>query len=240
MHSKFGGSLAGRLIAAALLLGLAASVLPGTVNAAGLDQTALWMEETVVTQQVAGVVEQNRRTPYIRTEQYKPQWQPVNPAGQARTGDAISTDKVVRSPEMLEVSQMDLNSIWHCPLALDTFVSSPFGMRRHPVYGNYRMHEGVDLDSDQGDPVLAARGGVVVKVGYSSGAGRYIRIDHGDGFITDYYHLSRQLVEEGQKVYGGEVIGKVGNTGVSTGAHLHFGIKLDGEWVDPEDYIDFD
>ncbi len=221
-----------RLTAAAVTVVLAALLLPGTASAAGLDQA-------FTTDLVDGILEQSRSTPYSQAGQFVPQSQNLEIYSRSRSAGSAQVDSVVRYPGTLEVSKVDLNSLWHCPLEVETFVSSPFGMRRHPVYGSYRMHEGVDLDSERGDLVLAARGGTVIKVAYSYAAGRYVRIDHGDGFITDYYHLSSQLVEEGQQVYGGQPIGKVGSTGVSTGSHLHFGIKLNDEWVDPEDYINF-
>ena len=133
----------------------------------------------------------------------------------------------------------ELQKIWHNPLVLDTYVTSPFGYRWHPVYGTYRMHYGVDLDSDYGDQVRATRGGIVVEAGWDYYYGYYVMIDHGDGFVSEYFHLCTYYVDVGQQVRYCEPIGQVGSTGVATGPHLHFGLLYEGEYVDPEDYIDF-
>lgn len=140
---------------------------------------------------------------------------------------------------LMEKSSRNAVESWRCPLVKDTFISSPFGYRIHPVYGTWKMHNGVDLNSEYGDVIVAARSGVVVKAKYHSASGYYIEIDHGDGFVTQYMHMSKFAVELGQEVKAGEVIGYVGNTGVSTSAHLHFGMLFEGQFVDPADYIDF-
>ncbi len=215
-------------------------LLPGTVSAAGPEASGLWLENSAATNAVNGIVEQNRGTPYIRSEQYVPQWQKLETQSRGRNGGSTDVGAVVRYPGTLAVSQIDLNSIWHFPVDGPVKITSPFGPRRNPVYGGYEFHDGIDLDGYTGDLILAARGGTVTKVAYSWSAGYYIRIDHGDGFETVYYHLSRQLVVEGQQVCGGEAVGKMGSTGMSTGSHLHFGVSLNGEWVDPAEYILFE
>ncbi len=129
--------------------------------------------------------------------------------------------------------------IWHNPLVLDTYVTSPYGYRWHPVYQYYRMHYGVDLDSDYGDLVRATRSGTVIEAGWDYYYGYYVLIDHGDGFVSEYFHLSWYYVDVGQEVQYCEPVGEVGSTGVSTGPHLHFGLLYEGEYVDPEYYIDF-
>ena len=237
MNQKIRGFLATCLTAAVLLV-LAMGVFPGTVNAATVSDPVLQINQNLALDIVDSALTQEQKASYIKIKQFQLNWQQRQVSRTVSETEEATSD-VILEPATLEVSQVELDSIWHCPLALDTYVSSPFGMRLHPVYGYYKMHNGVDLDSDRGDDVLAARGGTVAEVGYSSTAGKYVKIDHGDGFITVYYHLSRQLVKEGQKVSGGELIGRVGNTGVSTGAHLHFGIQFEGKYVDPEDYIDF-
>lgn len=129
-----------------------------------------------------------------------------------------------------------------------TRVSSPFGYRIHPVDGKKKLHKGIDLAAKKGKPVYAFDGGKVTKIktnckegdgSCAGGAGNYVIIDHNNGMVTRYYHLSKVLVEAGQKVTIGQEIGKVGNTGKSTGAHLHFGIQMDGEYVNPADYYPF-
>ena len=117
-------------------------------------------------------------------------------------------------------------------------LSSPFGMRMHPVLGYERMHNGVDMACDEGTPIYASRGGVVTVASYQAGgAGNYVQIDHGDGFKSIYMHMTRYIVEPGQYVAPGQTIGFVGNTGLSKGNHLHFGISYNGTYVNPMAYI---
>lgn len=117
------------------------------------------------------------------------------------------------------------------------WVTSPYGWRVHPVYGDWRFHSGVDLSASSGTPVVATRSGTVVKAEYNSSAGYYVTIDHGDGFQSKYLHLTHYIVNEGDTVTAGQEIGYVGSTGTSTGAHLHFTITYYGEYVNPSDYI---
>lgn len=116
-------------------------------------------------------------------------------------------------------------------------VSSFFGMRRHPVYGDRRMHRGVDISGRRGDPVFAADGGVVEFAGRRSGFGLVVIISHGNGYKTLYAHCSRIHVKEGQRVGQGERIADIGSTGVTTGPHLHFEIQVNGVARDPMPYL---
>lgn len=128
-------------------------------------------------------------------------------------------------------------------------LTSPFGYRKHPITGKTSFHKGIDLGAVKGSEVLAFDGGKVTGIktncvegdgGCADGAGNYVKIDHGNGMITRYYHLSKVLVNEGQSVTIGQKIAEVGNTGSSTGPHLHFGVQVDGEYVNPENYYTFD
>jgi murein DD-endopeptidase MepM/ murein hydrolase activator NlpD len=110
-------------------------------------------------------------------------------------------------------------------------VTSSFGRR----WG--RMHEGIDLAGRIGEPIAAAKAGVVIGAGWHGGYGRLVLIDHGDGVVTAYAHQSRILVEVGQRVDRGERIGDVGNTGRSTGPHLHFETRVNGAAVDPRRFL---
>jgi len=114
-------------------------------------------------------------------------------------------------------------------------VTSGFGMRRHPVLGFSRMHQGVDFAAKEGAPVLAAADGVVTEAGVQSGYGNIIRIRHAGGWATGYAHLSGYApgVAPGTSVTRGEVIGFVGHTGLATGPHLHFEVSLAGVKLDP-------
>lgn len=117
-------------------------------------------------------------------------------------------------------------------------LTSPFGMRMHPILGYERMHNGVDMACDEGTPIYASRGGVVTVADYQAGgAGNYVQIDHGDGFRSVYMHMTRYTVAPGQYVAPGQIIGYVGNTGLSKGNHLHFGISYNGVYVNPMEYI---
>jgi len=113
------------------------------------------------------------------------------------------------------------------------YLSSPFGMRIHPVYGTARMHNGIDLACAQGTPIYATRGGLVEIAVWSSSAGNYVQINHGDGYRSVYMHMTHYVVYAGNYVQPGQVIGYVGSTGVSTGPHLHFGISLNGVYINP-------
>lgn len=124
---------------------------------------------------------------------------------------------------------------WPCPAY--TRISSPYGMRMHPTLGVQKFHNGVDLAAPAGVNILAAYGGTVVGAGYNSSMGNYVMIDHGSELYTIYMHASALYVKSGQKVSKGDVIAAVGTTGRSTGNHLHFGVRLNGSYVDPMNYI---
>jgi murein DD-endopeptidase MepM/ murein hydrolase activator NlpD len=112
-------------------------------------------------------------------------------------------------------------------------ISSRVGMRNHPIYGGRRMHRGTDIAAPSGTPIRAAAAGIVFKAAYGRGYGNHIVIIHGGGTSTLYGHCSRLAVSSGQRVKQGQVIGYVGSTGASTGPHLHFEVRRDGQVVDP-------
>ena len=118
-----------------------------------------------------------------------------------------------------------------------TSITSPFGYRNAPTSGASSYHQGVDLDTGTNWPVVAAKAGTVVFAGYSGAAGNYVKIDHRDGFTSIYMHLNSYCVSVGQNVSAGQNIGKTGATGVATGDHLHFGITLNGVYVNPCSYV---
>lgn len=120
------------------------------------------------------------------------------------------------------------------PLLAEHRVTSPFGDRFHPTLRQKKFHEGVDLGVPIGTPVLAVQTGVVEVVGESGASGRYVVIDHGFGVRTSYCHLSATPVLQGARIARGETFALSGNTGRSTGPHLHYGIRIAGRWVDPE------
>lgn len=116
-------------------------------------------------------------------------------------------------------------------------ISDDYGNRTHPILGTQQFHNGVDMAAPSGSPILAAYDGEVVAADYSASMGNYIMINHGDGIITIYMHASSLSVSKGQTVVRGEEIGKVGSTGRSTGPHLHFSVRKDGNYVSPWSYI---
>jgi murein DD-endopeptidase MepM/ murein hydrolase activator NlpD len=112
-------------------------------------------------------------------------------------------------------------------------VSSGFGMRRDPLLGMPAHHSGMDFRAPTGTPVRASGPGTVIAAGWNGGYGRMVEIDHGDGFTTRYAHLKAISVKQGQKVEAGTVLGKAGSSGRSTGPHLHYEIRRDGDALDP-------
>ena len=122
------------------------------------------------------------------------------------------------------------------PVASYVYISSRFGERVHPITGELKHHNGMDIASNMGTTVYAADGGSVVLAEWYGGYGNCIMIDHGNGYKTLYGHLSSIGVSEGQRVSQGAVIGAVGSTGNSTGPHLHFEVYANGSRIDPEQF----
>jgi len=118
-----------------------------------------------------------------------------------------------------------------------TFITSDYGWRVHPILGSSRLHTGIDIGAPMGANVYSAGSGVVIFTGWLGAYGNAIVIDHGDGISTLYAHLSRISVREGQEVGNQEKIGDVGSTGWSTGPHLHFEVRVNGEPVNPWGYV---
>ena len=116
-------------------------------------------------------------------------------------------------------------------------ITSPYGYRVHPIYGTTIYHSGIDIGVDEGTPVHAADGGVVVWSGWMGGYGYAVVIDHGNGLSTLYGHNSELAVDEGQSVAKGQVISYAGSTGNSTGPHVHFEVRANGDPVDPMGYL---
>jgi Membrane proteins related to metalloendopeptidases len=113
------------------------------------------------------------------------------------------------------------------------YLSSSYGWRRHPITGRHAMHEGLDFSAPRGTPIFAASAGVVTEARYLPGYGKTVEINHGNGMLTRYAHASSISVKVGELVTKGQQIARVGSTGKSTGAHLHFEVRVAGHPLDP-------
>lgn len=120
--------------------------------------------------------------------------------------------------------------------AFGGLITSPFGYRTHPIFGTVIYHSGIDIGVVSGTAVPAADSGTVIYSGWAGGYGYFVMIDHGDGIVSCYGHNEELLVQEGDKVSRGDVISLSGSTGYSTGPHLHFEVRQDGEPIDPTSF----
>lgn len=148
---------------------------------------------------------------------------------------ALETGAVATSAPAQRKGTVSIPSL--IPVTSSRAMSSGFGMRYHPVLGGMRAHKGIDLPATTGTPIHASADGVVAKADWLGGYGLLVQLEHGAGMETRYGHMSRIAVAEGQRVHKGDVIGYVGSTGRSTGAHLHYEVRIAGEAVNPLPYM---
>jgi len=141
--------------------------------------------------------------------------------------------------ELLYRSDNFLQTILYVPLGrpVPGRISSRYGHRTDPVNGKRGFHEGIDLKGRSGDPILATADGTVTKAFWNGGYGRYIEVDHGNGYVTKFAHMKKILVKKGDKVTRGQKIGQVGNSGRSTGSHLHYEICFNQNPVNPSKFM---
>ena len=125
--------------------------------------------------------------------------------------------------------------IWPCPSS--TYVTSRYGYRTHPIFGDERFHSGIDISANEGATIIAADSGTVSVATYDSSYGNYVTVYHSNGTYTLYAHMSSLAVSAGQTVSQGDTIGYAGSTGWATGPHLHFEIRSNGGTVDPLAYF---
>ena len=136
-------------------------------------------------------------------------------------------------PPKPEINENVVNGItWITPVPW-YILTSPFGMRIHPITGEYKMHNGIDMGCNEGTEIYATRSGLVEIAQWSNSAGNYVQLNHGDGYRSVYMHMTHYIVSAGQYVQAGQVIGYVGNTGASRGNHLHFGVSYNGTYINP-------
>lgn len=124
---------------------------------------------------------------------------------------------------------------WPCPASRR--ITSPFGYRIHPTLGYNKLHNGTDIGAPTGTQIVAAGSGTVIAAAYNSSMGNYVMIDHGSGIVTIYMHCSALATSSGSNVSAGQTIAYVGSTGRSTGPHLHFGMMINGSYVNPMNYV---
>ena len=148
---------------------------------------------------------------------------------------AAEKKRLAESGQKSSVSYNGGKFAWPAPSY--TRISSDYGMRMHPTLNVEKFHNGVDMAAPNGSPILAAYDGQVVAADYNASMGNYIMIDHGDGLYTVYMHCSALYVSAGASVAKGANIAAVGSTGRSTGPHLHFSVRLNGNYVNPWNYL---
>lgn len=153
---------------------------------------------------------------------------------------SLSLDDTQDLAENKEEFSTVIPAIWPIDRTRLKNVSSLYGMRVHPRYGTWRMHEGVDLSAPKGTPVYATGNAVVLRACWQPGYGYLIELNHGFGYKTRYGHLSKMHVRAGDSVTRGQVIADVGNSGVSSGAHLHYEVRFRNKTVNPIHYFNKD
>jgi murein DD-endopeptidase MepM/ murein hydrolase activator NlpD len=156
------------------------------------------------------------------------------PTPEVRAAHATEQLAVLRRAAELsvDIDRIGQDYLW----PLEGRISSPFGWRTISVAGN-RFHGGIDIVAPTGTPVRSARGGVVTRAGWVGAYGFLVIVDHGGGWETRYAHLSRIDVSVGQRLAQSAVVGLVGSTGASTGPHLHFEVRREGQALDPLAYL---
>lgn len=226
------GALATATIAAPLAAAAAdqgeaqGAALPASVEATGQQTAVPAAEAEAPAEEAAALV-----LPVVDSEtggedQYTDVSSAANLAATADTAASVSTP--TSGPAVVATG-----TGWQNPTP-GASVTSSFGYRIHPTLGYSKLHEGVDFGAACGVPVYAAESGTVTNAEYHGTSGNRVRIDHGNGTYTRYYHLTKYSVSAGQSVQKGQQIGTVGSTGRSTGCHLHFGLeKGDGNYVNP-------
>jgi murein DD-endopeptidase MepM/ murein hydrolase activator NlpD len=209
-----------------------------------IAQSATAQEKTQIAGGATSVVEQDLSAGSLLADEQAglllDKWGPAKPAStigasnsSAEVVDPHQTTRHDTDPQRLaRSSRLALSTAARVPPGASK-MSSSFGMRVHPIFGDVRMHSGVDYAAPLGAPIAASSDGRVNSAGWSGGYGLMVAVDHGKGVQSRYAHLSKLNVAAGQRVRKGEIIGFVGSTGRSTGSHLHYEVRVHGQAVDP-------
>jgi len=213
-----------------------------------LQRLVLDLEEAH--QQMNALAETEARVRQLANLETVPQGIPVAIGGLPEAGSTETVDEIQRQINKLQVdielrrqSQEDVRNLLNDQVSLSRatpegwptkgWLTSYFGMRKSPFTGRRVMHEGLDIAANTGTPVVATADGIIARVRYSPDYGKMVVIDHGYGYRTIFGHNSKILVKAGQRIKRGDLVAKVGNTGRSTGSHLHYELRLNGVPIDP-------
>jgi len=153
--------------------------------------------------------------------------------------DALNAEanRLIEEIKRLQGDQAYTGGEFAWPSASSTRVTSEFGNRIHPILKVKKLHTGIDIGAAAGTKVLAANSGTVIKAGWNNSYGNVVMIDHGGGIVTLYAHNSKLLVSTGDPVSKGQNIALVGSTGQSTGPHIHFEVRVDGQYQNPRNWL---
>jgi len=205
-----------------------ADELEATQKALESDKGSLDSQKSVLNKKIA------------QNESYQKQLEPDLAADQSAYEKAQRQEAAAWSSAQGRVSKNTkfVGGKFGWPSDSTTYITSYYGRRKHPILGTVRGHGGLDIGAAYGTNVLAANDGTVIVAGYNAGGyGNYVIIDHGGGYTSLYGHNSSLCVSSGQKVKRGQVIAKCGSTGLSSGPHIHFEIRINGSTVDPLPYV---
>jgi murein DD-endopeptidase MepM/ murein hydrolase activator NlpD len=209
---------------------LAVCLVLGLFTAIAYAQSSDTSRRPVTTTTETGGRPRLTTDPIIISRAADAEWTDVVPAP-GRSSRLVRPTALIRSAAVVSAS---MPSIWPVAGSLRGGV----GFRRNPFGGaSYEYHKGQDISAPFGTPVIATADGVVVTAGWQRGYGRVVYVDHGNGITTRYGHLSRIDVAVGQVLKRGEQLGLVGSSGRSTGAHLHYEVRINGEPANPVDYL---
>lgn len=150
--------------------------------------------------------------------------------------DTPNEEFAIPSPDVVDDAVYQL--AFPCAAPLRGRITSPYGYRDHPIDQQVKFHYGVDIAAAKGTKIGAFASGTVVDTGRGTVYGNFVRLDHGDGFLSFYGHMDSISVKKGQRVELGQQVGLVGSTGKSTGPHLHFELRKNGKIIDPNDYVE--